>query len=347
MPATMHKKFFTYLSIIFFTAILFIYTGCADRAAYSRITGFAQGGEYHITYSDRDCSGKRVKISTAKMTALIDKALLEIDNSLSGYNKGSILTTVNSNKEVELDSLFVELFNRSLEIYDESDGIFDISSAPLFDIWGFGFSDKEAVTPEKIDSILAFTGMDKVELSGLRLIKSDPRVRLNFNAIAQGYSCDYVARIFDSLNICDYLIEIGGEILCKGKNPKGKKWSIAVDTPIDGNMEMGESVQDIIEITDAGVVTSGNYRKYYIENGEKFSHTIDPRTGYPTKHNLLSATIITSDATTADAYATWCMVIGLDESIKFLESRGDLEGYLIYDDDGIMKTHYTKGITLK
>lgn len=332
---------------ILLSIITLIYTACSEDESYIHLSGYAQGGTYNITYSPKGKNGKRIKTLPPDIEKIVDKALSQIDNSLSGYNKNSTLSAVNSNEEIELDSLFIDLFNQSLEIYNTSGGLFDISAAPLFDMWGFGFSNKESVTQEKIDSVLTFVGMDKVKISGRRIVKTDPRIRLNFNAIAQGYSCDHVANALESEGVCDYLIEIGGEIMCKGKNPRGARWNIAVDSPIDGSMNSGEFIQDIIEISDAGVVTSGNYRKFYIENGEKYSHTINPLTGYPVKDNLLSATIIAKDATIADAYATWCMVIGLEESIRFLESNEDLEGYLIYDDEGEFKTYYTKGIVFR
>lgn len=344
MPSVMHKSINrSYLHIVL-SILLLLFSSCSSEESYHHISGFAQGGIYNVTYSDNNINGKKIKFSPSQIEELIERALLEIDNSFSGYNKNSTLSSVNANKDIVIDSLFIDLFNRSKEIYLESDGIFDISAAPFFDIWGFGFTNRESITQEKIDSIRAFVGMERITISENRLTKSDPRIKLNFNAIAQGYTCDHVALSLESAGICNYLIEVGGEIRCKGKSSRGGKWRVAIDAPIDGSMNSGEYISDIIEVTDVGMVTSGNYRKFYIENGEKYSHTIDPRTGYPVKHNLLSATILAKDATIADAYATWCMVIGLEESIRFLESREDLEGYLVYDENGVMKVYSTKGV---
>lgn len=324
---------------------LLILCGCQDRPDYYRITGYAQGGTYNVTYSPVGVDGGRVDISPDSLKTIIDRALLDIDNSLSGYNKGSLLTKVNQNISDSVNHLFEDMFLVSSRIYEETAGKFDPSAAPLFDMWGFGFKNKESVTEHKIDSVLQFVGMDKAKIVDGRLIKNDPRFKLNFNAIAQGYSCDVVASELEKLGISNYLVEVGMEIYCSGKNPSGNDWNIGVDTPEDGNMEAGKSISEIIQVSGVGIVTSGNYRKFFIENGQKYSHTIDPTTGYPVKHNLLSATIIAPNATLADAYATYCMVIGLEESKEFLASRSDLKGYLIYGtESGGMEVYYTENL---
>lgn len=329
------------LLILFFAVLI---CGCSPSKQYRTIDGYAQGGTFHISYSPIGDSGKVITTPEEEIKACVEKRLVDIDNSLSGYNKVSLLSKVNNNEEYSLDSLFTELFAVSKKIYLESDGLFDITGAPLFDIWGFGFSNKETISQHKIDSILSFVGMDKVEIKEGRVVKKDPRMKLNFNAIAQGYSCDVVARELEKFGITDYLVEVGMEILCKGLNPKGRLWNIGIDAPKDGNMEAGKSIQDVLMITDVGIVTSGNYRKFYVENGKKYSHTINPKTGYPVEHNLLSATIIATNATIADGYATYCMVLGVEASIEFLESRPDLEGYLVYGDQSDMKVYFTKGL---
>lgn len=341
MPSPVKMKQL-YIHIIFLITIL---TGCQTNSQYYKVTGFAQGGTYNVTYSPCDSLGNKVKISPDSLKRVMDKLLLEIDNSLSGYNKGSILSKANANLDLEVNQLFEEMFKVSSDIWLETEGKFDPSAAPLFDIWGFGFQNRDAVTQHKIDSILQFVGMDKGTICDGKLIKSDPRFKLNFNAIAQGYSCDVLASELDRIGICNYLVEVGMEIYCRGVNPSGNLWKIGVDTPEDGNMEAGKSLTGIIEVSDVGIVTSGNYRKYFIEQGQKFSHTIDPVSGYPVKHNLLSATIIAHNASLADAYATYCMVIGLEEAKSFLASRPDLKGYLIYGTaDGGMETYYTENL---
>ena len=331
--------------IPFLLCALLLAGGCGKAVRPVRFEGYAQGGTYHVTGSVPGRLAEQV------LRAKVDSLLLEIDNTLSGYNKGSLLSRINAGEDPCLNDLFIECFTRSREIWEETGGAFDPSAAPLFDLWGFGFSNKGVVSQAAIDSILQFTGMDLFRLEeredGIHLVKADPRARLNFNAIAQGYSCDVVARLLDSLGVTDYLVDIGREIICKGKNPAGNDWRIGLDSPFDGNEEEGRYLEAVIEVTDCGIVTSGNYRKYYVQDGQKFAHTIDPKTGRPVTHNLLSATVVAKDATTADAYATWMMVIGTGPAREVLSGRPDLEALLIYEEDGQMKSYKTEHIKTK
>lgn len=334
------------------TAMLLLLAGCGPaRERYVRMEGFAQGGTWHII-----CSLP----SGAKPAAVrdsIDRLLLEIDASLSGYNRGSLLSRLNAGDDLPLDDHFLVNFRLSEQYWRESEGAFDPSAAPLFDLWGFGFKEAGAVpTKRQIDSIRTFIGMDRFRIDTLddgtfRLHKADPRCRLNFNAIAQGYTCDRVARYLDALGSSNYLVEVGREILCKGLSARGDKWKIAVETPADSGerycearifssersnnleaeaerscnlgAESGEIevyIKDTLQLTDCAVVTSGDYRKYYVKDGRRYAHTIDPRTGAPVTHGLLSATVIIpfeSDSgrvqwacARADACATWSMVEG-------------------------------------
>ena len=328
------------LLLLLLSSLLLV--SCNDDTTYHRIEGFAQGGTFHIVCNPLN------GISEDELRQRIGHCLQEIDFTLSGYNKGSMLSKLNAGEDVPLNDIFIDCFTRSKRIWEESQGAFDPSSAPLFDLWGFGFSNKGTVTQEAIDSLRAFIGMDLLSLEqredGVHLVKADPRVKLNFNAVAQGFSCDRVGAILDEIGCTNYLIDIGREILCKGVNAVGTPWRIGLDKPIDGNFDEGADLQAIINVTNCGIVTSGNYRNYYMENGQKFSHTIDPSTGWPVTHNLLSATVVASDATTADAYATWMMVIGVDRARRILESRADLEGLLVYDRDGEMVSYQTENL---
>ena len=331
-----------YRRLLLFLLSSLLLAGCADDTTYHRIEGFAQGGTFHIV-----CNPLK-GISEDQLRQRIGSCLQEIDFTLSGYNKGSILSKLNAGEDVPLNDIFIDCFNRSKRIWEESQGAFDPSSAPLFDLWGFGFSNRGTVTQEAIDSLRAFIGMDLLSLEqredGVHLVKADPRVKLNFNAVAQGFSCDCVGKILDEAGCTNYLIDIGREILCKGVNAVGTPWRVGLDKPIDGNFDEGADLQAIINVSDCGIVTSGNYRNYYMENGQKYSHTIDPSTGWPVTHNLLSATVVACDATTADAYATWMMVIGVERARKILESRADLEGLLVYDRDGEMVSYQTENL---
>lgn len=325
--------------------VLIFAAGCNKAGnTYKSIDGFAQGGTFHLVYKEVGQPGQyNLPDSLTKWFGAIDK-------SLSGYDCTSITSRINRGENPPLDSLFIGCFNLSREVWEKTGGKFDISAAPFFDIWGFGFRNREQVSQEKIDSIMAFVGMEKLHIrydstaNASFLVREDPRMKVNFNAIAQGYTCDYICRELEKAGITDYLLEVGGEILCKGKNAKGKDWSVGIDKPVDGNFIPGQTVEAVIEVSGKGLVTSGNYRKFYIEDGEKFSHTIDPKTGYPVRHNLLSATVIAPTAALADAYATYLMVIGLEPAKKFLQAREEMDALLVYGEEENLKVYATEGV---
>ncbi len=340
-------RFCQYIRVLFSIIALALYivscVSCSNNKEYRRIDGFAQGGTFHIIYSSADSCGEPLRLSEDSISSLIYDAISEVDFSISGYNKGSILSKLNRGEDVALDRHFKTLFAISQDVWKLSNGKFDITGEPLFGFWGFGFSNmtvldslhNDARTSAVIDSLMQYVGMDKVRIEGDRLIKDNPGIRLNFNAIAQGYTCDVLAEILDNAGCADYLVEVGMEMVCKGVNASGNLWRIGIDAPIDGSRQAGEQLQDILELTDCGIVTSGNYRKFHIIDGKKYSHSIDPTTGYPARHDLLSATIIIGDTdypgALADAYATYCMVVGKEQAETFILSSPLLQGYLIYD----------------
>ena len=314
---------------------------CGDRESYHELTGYAQGGTYSVKFKS---SGN---LNISEVGEAVDSILTLVDTTLSGYNKGSQLSRYNSGVQVVPNGMFKEIFLISKKLYDETGGALDMASGPLFDAWGFGFTRDSLPSAATVDSLRAICGMDKLDLNMLPLAQGICP-KLNFNAIAQGYTCDKIAGYLHSIGITDMLVNIG-EIYCEGLNPSGKPWTIGVDMPVDGNMELGG--QGLVgkwqgDGSGRGVVTSGNYRKFYVKDGRKYSHTIDPRTGYPVNHTLLSATIVAPDATLADAYATYCMVIGLDEAKIFIESSDGLEGYLVYDDGDSMSEWESSGFNL-
>ena len=317
------------------------FVSCSKGGSYVQLTGYAQGGTYSVKFNKRG-----VKVPLDKIRGSVDSILTLIDTTLSGYNKGSQLSRFNAGEDVVPNDMFKEVYSLSRKFYDETGGALDVALGPLFDIWGFGFTSESLPSKQTVDSVKAVCGMDKLDDE---MQPSVPGVvpKLNFNAIAQGYTSDKIAEYLHSLGIRDMLVDIG-EIYCEGVNQKGMPWSIGIDRPFDGNMTPGADLDGIWrgDGSGKGVVTSGNYRKYYEKDGMKFSHTIDPRSGFPVQHNLLSATIIADDATTADALATYCMVIGLDEARAFIESRDGLEGYLIYDEDGNMHEWASSGFNL-
>ena len=354
-------KSFVKICFILLTFACLFAISCSPTDRYISFSGYAQGGVYTVKLNLNGKDGM-IRISPKKIQKSVDAILNEIDNSLSGYNKNSILSRFNNGETVVPDVIFTDIYEKAYNLYEETEGIVDVASAPLFDIWGFGFKSGELPSEEKVSETLEGCGMKRLKkdifssisenntLTGEALMNSADGAfpKLNYNAIAQGYSCDLVAEYLYSIGVKDMMVDIG-EIFCDGINPHGKPWSLGIDRPTDGNNNPGESLQGIFHAPSGahGIVTSGNYRKYYIRDGKKYAHTIDPRTGKPVSHNLLSATILAPDATTADAYATYCMVVGLEEAKKLLAENEQLEGCLIYDDNGTFATWCSEGFILK
>jgi thiamine biosynthesis lipoprotein len=310
-------------SLVVFSAIILLSACSHTFRPYHTIDGFTMGTTYHIAYDTN---------SAENVETAVENLLTQLDYSLSVYNPQSVISKVNRNEPVAIDSFFTAVFRRSYEIYTATNGAFDISASPLFNIWGFGFERRAAVTPGKIDSLRQFVGMAHVRLDGDRVVKDDPRVTLNANAIAKGYGVDVIANFLEQSGSKNYLVEIGGEIRCKGANSEGEAWAIGIDRPVDGNMFAGENLQTVLRLSDRALATSGNYRQYYEENGKKYAHTIHPATGYPVTHHLLSATVLAADCMTADAYATAMMVVGLAGAQQLLAAHPELGAYLIYEE---------------
>jgi thiamine biosynthesis lipoprotein len=313
--------------------LAFIASGCKDaKPVFANFTGFAQGSTYSIVYDNKE------NIDPGELKQKVDKILNDFDFSLSLYNDSSILSKINRNEKAVPDSFFTEVFRKSVIISEMTNGAFDVTVGPLVKAWGFGPDAHKSFTEAKRDSLLKLVGMTKVSLINGRLIKSDPHMSLDFNAIAQGYSVDVICRFFDSLGIKNYLVEIGGEVRAKGKKA-GNLWRIGIDKPFDNNMTPGQTLQAIIKITDKAIATSGNYRKFYVEDGVKYSHHVDPRTGYTTKNTLLSISIVADECIMADGVATGCLVMGKEKAIKFLDEHHEFEAYMVYsDENGNFKT---------
>lgn len=301
-----------------------IFSSCSNRESqFIKINGFAQGTTYSMAY--RDSLKRNLKVQ-------VDSILRDFDLSLSIYEKMSIISRINSNDTtVRTDRYFEECYNHSVKITKETDGAFDITVGPLVQAWGFGLKHRDKMTQHKVDSLLPLVGMRMISLQNHRLIKADPRMFIDVNAIAQGYSVDVIARYFESLGIKEYMVEIGGEVFCRGLNAKGNSWVIGIDKPYDNNNTPGESLQAKVGLPSGkALCTSGSYRKFFEENGVKYSHEIDPKTGFPAKNTLLSVSVIASSCADADGYATAFMVMGTEKTKAFLAKRPDLEGYLIF-----------------
>lgn len=301
-----------------------------------KIEGEAQGTTYHITYFDtanRDFKPEIVQI------------LKDFDLSVSTYIPNSIISRINSNqKNVKVDKYFIACFKKAKEVWKNTDGAFDPTVYPLVNAWGFGPGKKQKIKPRKIDSILKFVGFDLINLKGKHIVKKDPRVQLDFNAFAQGYSVDVVSEFLNSKGISSYVVEIGGEVYAKGKKSDGSNWTVGIEKPID-NKESVNDLKALVKLENLAIATSGNYRKFIIENGVKYAHHINPKTGYPTKNNLLSASLFAKECISSDANATGILVMGLEKAKLFLASHPELQAYLIYsDENGNYKEYETSGI---
>ena len=292
-----------------------------QKMPYRKSADFIFGTSYSVIYQcDSDLSQS------------IKNELMKVDRSLSPFNEHSVITAVNNNKEVVLDNMFQEVFLKAMAISRETDGAFDITVAPLVNAWGFGFKNGTQPDRRQVDSLREMIGYEKLSLVNGKVQKKDPRMMLDCSAIAKGYGTDMVARLLKERGVQNYMVEIGGEIVTKGVNAQRVPWKIGVTKPDDDSLSIGNELQTILNVTDKAMATSGNYRRFYYKGGKRFAHTIDPKTGYPVQHNILSATVLADDCATADAYATSFMVMGMEGAKRVLERHPELMAYLIYDD---------------
>ncbi len=325
-----------YKNFIYFLFLTGLLSACHSNHYYE-IRGYAQGTTYKIIYEsleDKDYS------------FAIDSILKAFDKSLSVYDSTSIISRINANDTaLKLDDWFVTCFNTGKRIAAETHNAFDMTVGPLVEAYGFWKKPHLELDSFQIDSIMQFVGFDKIRIENNRIVKDNPLVRIDANAIAQGYSVDIVAEYLEKNSCENFLVEIGGELKAKGINMQGKKWRVGVDKPIENSDKSNEELQTIIALSNGSLATSGDYRKFYIENGIKYAHTINPHTGYPARSDLLSVSILADKCIDADAYATACMVMGLEKSFAFINSLPNVEAYFIYrDTNGNMKVKMTKGL---
>lgn len=262
----------------------------------------------------------------------IQQRLKDFDYSLSMFNKESVISRVNRNEPVEVDSLFALMFAEAQQISQLSGGAFDITVAPLVHAWGFGkkTNDPKVKAQEiNIDSIKAFVGYHKIQLQDLHVLKADDRITLDASAIAKGYACDVVANLLREQGCKNLLVDIGGEVVMQGLNDRGQAWRVGISKPKIDATGMENELQEVIESTQLCMATSGNYLQYYFVDGQRRSHTIDPRSGRPVEHSLLSATVVANSCMRADALATACMVLGANEALQMIEQTTDAACYLI------------------
>ena len=308
---------------------------CSPEPLPEKVQGTAQGTYYSIIYFDQQHRNLKPEI---------DSLLDAFDQSVSLWVPGSILSRVNQDDDAVIpDKWFIENFNYSQQVALATDGAFDCTVEPLVRAWGFGFDESTHVDSTIVDSIIEFVGFSKITIVNNKIVKEDPRVKIDFNAIAHGYSVDVVADFLRSKGINNYLVDVGGEVAAKGSKPGNKPWKVGIEKPAK-HKEDDRELKIVIGLHDKSVATSGSYRKYYEKDGIRYSHTIDPKTGYPVKHSLLSVSVIADNTALADAYATSFMVMGFKKARGFVERDTALEAFFIYSDSaGHNQTYATPG----
>jgi len=311
-----------------------IFVSCSSSETTSLVTnsGKAQGTYYHIKYMSDDGKDYHTQI---------DSVLQEVDSSLSIYKNYSLISRLNNRERLETDTFFNVVFFAAQNVFLETEGNFDCSVSPLVDAWGFykdGLGDSLQIDSARIINILKQVGFQKIKLIEDSLVIPS-NMSLDFNALAQGFTVDLIAHYLDNRGVNNYLIEVGGEILAKGKNANGNIWRVGVDKPSDA-IDNNDRFQFILDLEDKSLATSGNYRKFYEQDGIRYSHTINPFTGFPAQNRLLSVTVIHDDCMLADAYATAFMVMGVKKTKQFVLENPDIEIYLVYTKtDGDWETY--------
>ncbi len=328
----MKKKLYWQLPFLVFLIIGTVFIVRQQRSTpYQHDKGQVFGTFYHITYQNDTSLNNDILAELAK-----------VDSTLSMFNDKSIISRINRGEDVKTNEMFDTVFNLAENIADNTNGAFDITVAPLVNAWGFGFKTGNPPTKAAIDSLRSIVGYKKVALRNNRITKIDPRVMLDCSAIAKGYGCDVVAHLLQRHGIENYMVEIGGEVVTHGISEKRLPWKIGVTKPTDDSLAVDKELQTVLNVKNMAMATSGNYRNFYYKNGKKYAHTIDPKTGYPVQHNILSATVLAKHCAEADAYATSFMVMGLDGAKKTLENHPELMAYLIYaDHKGNMQVWYS------
>ena len=288
---------------------------------YRHTEDFIFGTTYQITYQCDIDLGDSIK-----------SELMKVDQSLSPFNEKSVISAINYNQSAKPDEMFLEVYHQAVAISRETNGAFDITVAPLVNAWGFGFEKGEMPTPRQVDSLKTLVGYQKLSLVNGLIHKDDPRMMIDCSAIAKGYGVDVVAKYLRSRGVENFMIEIGGEIVTQGVNPSKHPWRIGVTKPTEDSLNIGgRELQTTLKVNNVAMATSGNYRNFYYKDGKRYAHTIDPHTGYPVQHNILSATVFAKSCMVADAFATSFMVMGLDGAKEILKKHPELMAYLIFD----------------
>lgn len=311
------------ISLIFLILLVAGTIFILSRSKYQTSQGEIFGTTYHVRYN-----------STQNLDKEIEQELFRVDTIFSLFKENSLLSRFNRGEDKgKGNTLFAEVIKLSLEISNETEGAFDITVAPLVNAWGFGFKNKQPLSNKQVDSLQKLVGYQHLSFNGKELTKDIPNLQIDCGAIAKGYAVDRIAKLLSDKGCQNYMVEIGGEVVLKGKNDKGEKWKIGINKPTQHALPTEENLQTLLSLTNCGIATSGNYRNFYIKDGKKYAHSIDPKTGYPVQHSLLSATVISQSCAKSDALATAFMVMGLDKAKAFVETHKDIQVYFIYADE--------------
>ena len=322
--------------IVFLLCIAALLTSCSQQPKKMVLQGEAQGSYYAITYFDEQ--GRNFQHE-------IDSIFHAVDMSVNLWVDSSVISKVNRNEEVTLDPIFIDNFRIAHQAARLSAGYFDPTISPIVAAWGFSYKSGDSITLQLIDSLKQLVDFQQVRIENGKVVKENPAITLDFNAIAQGYTSDLIAAFLDSRGIKNYLVDTGGEIMARGEKPNGQPWIVGIEKPAE-NWDSEQEVHTRIALRDKGLVTSGSTRKYVERDGKRYSHCINPKTGYPVEHQLLSATILANNAVWADALASICMVTGMEQSLPLMESMDDVEVYYIFvNGQGELETYATPGFT--
>lgn len=318
------KKLLWQLPFLAFLVIgTVVIVGRQKSIPYQHDEGRIFGTTYHITYQSDDNLKKE-----------IEEVLKAVDQEFSMFNPQSTVALINQGKRPTLSDDFLEVYELAQQVNKESGGAFDITVAPLVNAWGFGFKNQQLPNRHQVDSLRRLIGMEHVILAGVKgnqyVRFARPKMMLDFSAIAKGYGTDRVARLLLSHDVANFMVEIGGEVYAKGNSEKRLPWRIGVSKPVDDPDNTEQELETVLNVTNQAMATSGNYRNFYYKGGRKYAHTIDPKTGRPVQHSLLSATVLAPTCAEADAYATSFMVMGLDKARKVLKEKKQLKAYFIY-----------------
>ena len=313
---------------------LALLAACKTQPKKMVLQGLAQGSYYAITYYDEQ--GRDFQHE-------IDSIFHAVDLSVNLWVDSSVISKVNRNEDVVLDDIFIDNFNIAQHAAELSGGYFDPTISPIVAAWGFSYKHGDSITPQLIDSLRQLVDYHKVRIEDGQVVKDDPAITLDFNAVAQGYTSDMIAAFLDSKGIKNYLVDTGGEIMAKGGKPNGKSWIVGIEKPAD-NWDSEQVVQTRIALRDKGLVTSGSTRKYVERDGKRYSHCIDPKTGCPVEHQVLSVTVMAANSVWADALASIGMVMGLERSLSLFKDMEGVEAYYIFiNGQGELETFATDG----